>query len=53
MFPGACLANEGIKVITPVKIYWWLIVFPSRRWASRSSRSISSATDCAMRSIRR
>jgi oligopeptide transport system permease protein len=23
------LANEGIKVITPVKIYWWLIVFPS------------------------
>jgi oligopeptide transport system permease protein len=22
------LANEGIKVITPVKIYWWLIVFP-------------------------
>ena len=22
-------ANEGIKVITPVKIYWWLIVFPS------------------------
>ena len=23
------LANEGIKVITPVKIYWWLVVFPS------------------------
>lgn len=23
------LANEGIKVITPVKIYWWLILFPS------------------------
>lgn len=23
------LANEGIKVITPVKIYWWVIVFPS------------------------
>jgi oligopeptide transport system permease protein len=23
------LANEGIMVITPVKIYWWLIVFPS------------------------
>lgn len=23
------LANEGIRVITPVKIYWWLIVFPS------------------------
>ncbi len=23
------LANEGIKVITPVKIYWWLIVYPS------------------------
>jgi oligopeptide transport system permease protein len=23
------LANEGIKVITPVKVYWWLIVFPS------------------------
>jgi oligopeptide transport system permease protein len=22
------LANEGIKVITPVKVYWWLIVFP-------------------------
>ncbi|MBP90064.1 MAG: peptide ABC transporter permease [Planctomycetaceae bacterium] len=21
------LVNEGIKVITPVKIYWWLIVF--------------------------
>ena len=23
------LANEGIKVINPVRIYWWLIVFPS------------------------
>lgn len=23
------LANEGIQVITPVKIYWWLIIFPS------------------------
>ena len=23
------LANEGMKVITPVKIYWWLIVYPS------------------------
>jgi oligopeptide transport system permease protein len=23
------LANEGIKVITPVRIYWWLIAFPS------------------------
>ncbi len=23
------LANEGIKVITPVKLYWWLILFPS------------------------
>ena len=22
------LANAGFKVITPVKIYWWLIVFP-------------------------
>ena len=22
------LANEGIKVITPIRIYWWLIVFP-------------------------
>jgi len=22
------LANEGIEVITPVKIYWWLVVFP-------------------------
>ena len=22
------LANEGIKVITPVRIYWWLVVFP-------------------------
>lgn len=23
------MANEGIKVITPVKVYWWLIVYPS------------------------
>lgn len=23
------LANEGIQVITPVRIYWWLILFPS------------------------
>jgi oligopeptide transport system permease protein len=23
------LANEGIKVITPIKTYWWLIVYPS------------------------
>ena len=23
------LANEGIKVITPIKIYWWLVLFPS------------------------
>jgi oligopeptide transport system permease protein len=23
------LANEGIEVITPVKVYWWLIVYPS------------------------
>jgi oligopeptide transport system permease protein len=23
------LANEGIRVITPVRIYWWLILFPS------------------------
>jgi oligopeptide transport system permease protein len=23
------LANEGIKVITPVKIYWWLVLYPS------------------------
>ncbi len=22
------LANEGIQAITPVKIYWWLVVFP-------------------------
>ncbi len=22
------LANQGFQVITPVKIYWWLIVFP-------------------------
>jgi oligopeptide transport system permease protein len=23
------LANEGVNVITPVRIYWWLVVFPS------------------------
>ena len=23
------LANEGIQVITPVKVYWWLVLFPS------------------------
>ena len=23
------LANEGIQVITPVRIYWWLVLFPS------------------------
>lgn len=23
------LANEGIQVITPVKVFWWLILFPS------------------------
>jgi oligopeptide transport system permease protein len=22
------LANEGIRVISPVKIYWWLVAFP-------------------------
>ncbi len=22
------LANDGIQVITPVKIYWWLVLFP-------------------------
>jgi len=22
------LANDGIKVITPVRIYWWLVLFP-------------------------
>jgi oligopeptide transport system permease protein len=22
------LANEGIRAITPVRIYWWLVVFP-------------------------
>jgi len=22
------LANEGIKAITPVRIFWWLVVFP-------------------------
>jgi oligopeptide transport system permease protein len=23
------LAKEGIEVITPVRIYWWLVLFPS------------------------
>ncbi len=23
------LAEEGIRVITPVKVYWWLVVFPA------------------------
>jgi oligopeptide transport system permease protein len=23
------LANEGIKVITPIRIYWWLILYPA------------------------
>lgn len=23
------LANEGIQVITPVKVYWWLVLWPS------------------------
>jgi oligopeptide transport system permease protein len=23
------MANEGMQVITPVRIYWWLVVFPS------------------------
>jgi oligopeptide transport system permease protein len=23
------LANQGFRVITPIKIYWWLFVFPS------------------------
>tara|TARA_B100000809_G_scaffold260511_1_gene307588 strand:+ start:1472 stop:2701 length:1230 start_codon:yes stop_codon:yes gene_type:complete len=22
------LANEGVKMITPIKIYWWLVLFP-------------------------
>jgi oligopeptide transport system permease protein len=22
------LANEGLQAITPIKIYWWLVVFP-------------------------
>ena len=22
------LANEGVKVITPIKIFWWLVLFP-------------------------
>ena len=28
------LADEGIRVITPVKIYWWLVVFPALALAS-------------------
>ncbi|WP_315985777.1 ABC transporter permease [Blastopirellula sp. J2-11] len=28
------LANEGLKVITPIRIYWWLIVFPAAALAS-------------------
>ena len=24
------LAREGIEVLTPVQIYWWLVLFPSR-----------------------
>ncbi|MEW4561004.1 ABC transporter permease [Bremerella sp. JC770] len=28
------LAEEGLKVITPVKIYWWLVVFPALALAS-------------------
>jgi oligopeptide transport system permease protein len=23
------LANEGIRVITPVVVVWWLVLFPS------------------------
>ncbi|MEZ6070617.1 MAG: ABC transporter permease [Pirellulales bacterium] len=23
------LANQGLRVITPVRIYWWLVVFPA------------------------
>ncbi len=23
------LANQGLKVITPIRIYWWLVVFPN------------------------
>ena len=22
------LANEGIRVITPIRIYWWLVLYP-------------------------
>jgi oligopeptide transport system permease protein len=22
------LANEGIQAITPIQIYWWLVVYP-------------------------
>ncbi|WP_233216352.1 ABC transporter permease [Blastopirellula marina] len=28
------LAEEGLRVITPVKIYWWLVVFPALALAS-------------------
>lgn len=28
------LAEEGLRVITPVKIYWWLVVFPAMALAS-------------------
>src|SRR5690606_16008871 len=23
------LVNEGVKVITPVRVYWWLVLFPA------------------------
>jgi len=28
------LAEEGLRVITPVKVYWWLVVFPALALAS-------------------
>jgi oligopeptide transport system permease protein len=28
------LVNEGIAVITPIKIYWWLVLFPGLTLAS-------------------
>jgi oligopeptide transport system permease protein len=28
------LADEGVKVITPIKTYWWLVLFPSAALAS-------------------
>jgi len=47
------LANEEIKVIYAVKIYWWLIVFPSLALGNHAVRvETSSATACAMRSTR-